>query len=133
MIWALFALFILLAGFATYVRLAPHDPARWQLSGPVAAVGDHAEAGGFTAARAFDGELEDVAAVLLATPRTRELGTWDGQRLYVTRSALWGFPDYTTVRVEDGQLEIYGRLRFGKSDLGVNQARIRGWLTDLNL
>ena len=84
-------------------------------------------------------EMDDVMRVFVAqelrdaTPRTRALGGWDDQRLYVTRSALWGFPDYSTVRLADGQIEIYGRLRFGKSDLGVNQARIRNWLTDLKL
>jgi len=47
---------------------------------------------------------------------------------YVTRSRVFGFPDYTTVRQAGPQLEIYGRLRFGRSDLGVNAARIDGWL-----
>ena len=47
---------------------------------------------------------------------------------YVTRSALFRFPDYTTVRHRDAQIEIYGRLRFGRSDLGVNAARIDRWL-----
>jgi uncharacterized protein (DUF1499 family) len=54
-----------------------------------------------------------------------------GAKLYVTRSAVFGFPDYTTLRRAGDQLEIYGRLRFGKSDLGVNATRIDGWLMRL--
>ena len=34
--------------------------------------------------------------------------------------------------VPDGDvLKIYGRLRFGRSDLGVNKARVEGWLAAL--
>ena len=106
---------------------------RWKLSEPMGAVGDHASAGGFRAVRAYEGDWAAVEAVILASPRTRRLEAEEGQRLYVTRSALWGFPDYATVRLEDGKLEIYSRLRFGQSDLGVNQARVRGWLADLEL
>lgn len=131
--WLFMGALLLVLGFAAYVRFAPQDAERWRLTGPMARLGDHAEAGGFRAVRVFEGNWGAVEAVLLATPRTRALGGWDEQRLYVTRSALWGFPDYSTVRLADGQIEIYGRLRFGKSDLGVNQARIRNWLTDLKL
>jgi hypothetical protein len=131
--WLFMGALLLVLGFAAYVRFAPQDAERWRLTGPMARLGDHAEAGGFRAVRAFEGNWGAVEAALLATPRTRALGGWDDQRLYVTRSALWGFPDYSTVRLADGQIEIYGRLRFGKSDLGVNQARIRNWLTDLKL
>ena len=133
MSWVLWGVLLLGVGFASYVRLAPQEVARWQVTGPMAALGDQAEAGGFRAVRAFEGDWGAVEAVVFGTPRTRALAVWENQRLYVTRSALWGFPDYTTVRLEGGQIEIYGRLRFGKSDLGVNQARIRGWLADLKL
>ncbi len=49
----------------------------------------------------------------------------------VTRSAVWGFPDYTTVEQRDGKLMIYARSRFGSSDLGVNGKRVAGWLDAL--
>ena len=39
--------------------------------GPMARLGDHAEAGGFRAVRVFEGNWGAVEAVLLATPRTR--------------------------------------------------------------
>ena len=52
----------------------------------------------------------------------------EGRVTYITRSMWFGFPDYTTVQLEDDGLEIYGRLRFGQSDQGVNRARVEGWL-----
>jgi uncharacterized protein (DUF1499 family) len=55
----------------------------------------------------------------------------EGMITFQTRSQLWGFPDHTTVAVQGDLLVIYGRLRFGKSDLGVNRARIAGWLETL--
>ena len=44
---------------------------------------------------------------------------------YVTRSALWGFPDYTTAIAQPDDrggtyLILHGRARYGASDLGVN-------------
>jgi len=133
MIWAVLGIVLMGIGFAGYVRLAPEDAARWQLEGPMAAPGDHPGEGGFRAVRAYAGGLDAVEAVILASPRTRLLAAQGDQRIYVTRSALWGFPDYATVRIEGGQLEILSRLRFGRSDLGVNQARVRGWLAELQL
>ena len=59
----------------------------------------------------------------------------EGRITYITRSAAFGFPDYTTVEAvtaEDGtRLAIYARLRFGQSDMGVNQARVEEWLSAL--
>ncbi|HHB81701.1 MAG TPA: DUF1499 domain-containing protein, partial [Aliiroseovarius sp.] len=46
---------------------------------------------------------------------------------FVTRSRLWGFPDYTTIAYADGRITIFARLRFGRSDLGVNAARVGAW------
>ena len=43
-----------------------------------------------------------------------------------------GFPDYTTAQVMPGPgLCVAGRLRFGSKDLGVNAARIGGWMQEL--
>ena len=42
-----------------------------------------------------------------------------------------GFPDYTTVQLKDDRLMIWARLRFGRSDLGVNRRRVDRWLADL--
>lgn len=74
--------------------------------------------------------LERLDDIIRETPRTRIVAgsVEQGMVTYETRSAMFGFPDYTTVRRNGSRIEIFGRLRFGASDLGVNAARIEGWL-----
>ena len=100
---------------AVYVRLVPADATRWHQ--PIDENEDSELAGG--AIRVRD-------ASMLALPRTRVLAgsLEDGLITYETRSQLWGFPDYTTIQFSDGTLKLFGRLRFGASDLGVNAARL---------
>ena len=114
---------------AAYVRLAPTDPKHWHGMPQSVSPGDLD--GG--AVRVVSGDLAALDAIIRATPRTQVLAgdVAQGMITYVTRSRVFGFPDYTTVRQSGAQLEIYGRLRFGKSDLGVNAARIDGWLQRL--
>ena len=55
---------------------------------------------------------------------------------YVQTSALFGFPDYISVRfieLDEGQstLSVFSRSRLGKSDLGVNKKRVESWLAQL--
>jgi uncharacterized protein (DUF1499 family) len=55
---------------------------------------------------------------------------------YVQRSALMGFPDTVVVRyIEQSQgrstLAMYSRSQLGRSDLGVNKARLERWLAKL--
>lgn len=112
-----------------FVRLAPSDPMRWhQMPDNVT---DRDLEGG--AMREVEGDLAALDAIIRATPRTEVLAgdVARGMITYVTRSRVFGFPDYTTVRQAGARLEIYGRLRFGRSDLGVNAARIDGWLERL--
>lgn len=80
----------------------------------------------------------EIADVAEAQPRTALLaGSADGLwTTYVQRSRWIGFPDYISVRVlptGEGQstLAIYSRARFGRSDLGVNRARMEKWLAAL--
>ncbi len=131
---------------AAYVRLAPSDPARWHVDPAAAEPGPGRFVvkpdGGDIAGPLLDmpprEALAAFDAVARATPRTRILAgsVGEGRITYVTRSALWGFPDYTTVeavQAEGGsRLAIFARLRFGESDLGVNEARVRGWLDRLS-
>jgi hypothetical protein len=120
------ALLIAVAGLLAFIRLAPSDPMRWhQMPGTIT---DRDFEGG--AMRRAAGNLAALDAIIRATPRTRVLAgsVADGMVTYVTRSKVFGFPDYTTVRQDRDMLEIYGRLRFGRSDLGVNAARIDRWL-----
>jgi uncharacterized protein (DUF1499 family) len=130
-------LLVAVVAFALYVRLAPSDPGRWHVA-PVAGgpAGEVVVAGLNSATLRLGPEagapadlLARLDAVALAAPRT----TWlagsveEGRITWVTRSALWGFPDYTTAEVLPDGLGIAARSRFGSSDLGVNAARLRDW------
>lgn len=128
-LWVLLALVVVGMGF---IRLAPSDPARWHVAPQVE--GDRDLAGGVMRLVAdAPNALAQFDAIARATPRTTVLaGSVDeGMITYVTRTAVMGFPDYTTVRQDGDSLKIYARLRFGASDLGVNRARVDAWLADL--
>jgi uncharacterized protein (DUF1499 family) len=115
------------AGALIYVRFAPHDVAAMHRM-PGAISNRDFNTG---AMRVVAGEgLERLNEIILATPRTQVLAgsVAEGMITYVTRSKFFGFPDYTTIRADGPQIEIYGRLRFGLSDIGVNAARIDRWL-----
>lgn len=133
----LIALLILLAGLMLYIRLAPTSIERWHVRPTATEPLDAQEEGSFKAARRITAPAAEVLAAFeqraLATPRTTLLAGSAGEGLltFQTRSLIWGFPDYTTVTVENGLLIVYGRLRFGRSDIGVNKARILGWLASL--
>ena len=119
-------------GLAGWVRLAPSDPARWHVA--VNGQQDADFPGGVR--RVLMGDRQAFVrldAIIRATARTRVLAgsVSDGRVTYITRSAVWGFPDYTTVELRTDALVIYGRLRFGRSDFGVNRARVEGWLAAL--
>ena len=131
------ALALLMLGFMAYVRLAPTDVARWHRIVEATAPGDGGRSGSFLAVRNIAAPKEEVLAEVeqraLGTPRTTLLAgrVDEGMMTFVTRSAFWGFPDYTTVAVQGDLLVIYGRQRFGSSDFGVNKARIESWLETL--
>jgi len=128
-LWAVLA--VAVAGMA-YVRLAPSDPARWHRMPEVS--GDKTfKSGVIRQVEAGPEGLARLDAIIRDTPRTRGLAGSVGEGLatYVTRSRVMGFPDYTTVQQAGDTLTIYARLRFGRSDLGVNSARVEGWLARL--
>jgi uncharacterized protein (DUF1499 family) len=119
-------------GLAAWVRLAPSDATRWHV--PVQGEADKDFKAG--ALRVFPGDPQVFAAldrIIRDTPRTKVLAgsTREGRITYVTRSLLWGFPDYTTIELRDENIAVLGRLRFGRSDTGVNKARIDSWLRAL--
>lgn len=122
---------VVVAG-AAYVRLAPTNTARWHQM-PEAITDQGLSGGAVRVIAADENTLERLDAIIRDTPRTHVLAgaPSEGMITYVTRSAVFGFPDYTTVRRVGDQIKIYGRLRFGRSDLGVNAARIDGWLMRL--
>ena len=135
---------LLVIGFGAYVRLAPSDPARWHVSPTPAAQPDCTVQQGEGDARATcllpaapSEALARLDAIAMATPRTTRLAgsPEEGRITWITRSALWGFPDYTTAEATPDatgtRLTLHARLRFGRSDMGVNAARLRDWLPKL--
>lgn len=146
-------LLILSAVGCMMIRNVEHDPDRWHVD-PLAAArtgkpNDYLVAPEGMAAAPVDralGVLGEAPARLMArfdrvaraAPRTAIVGgSVDALHItYVQRSALFGFPDYVSVRavpVPGGaSLAIWSRARYGYSDLGVNKARVERWLEALD-
>lgn len=143
-------LVLVLAAFAIWVRVAPVTPSRWHIDLVAERPSDlpvtPLQPDSLVRPLANGAWLEDpvstekaqalllkLDAVALATPRTRRIAgsPQDGHVTWETRSALWGFPDYTTAQVTPQGLTVYARLRFGASDLGVNAKRLTDWLSRL--
>lgn len=133
--YILIGLVLLVVALGAWVRFAPTDPAVWHvdpLTTPSPSNPNYARIG--------PGDLmgPDVASLAAAAhrvmsemPRTRLIAgsVQAGWMTYETRSALWAFPDYTSIRVlagEDGRatLVALARARFGYSDAGVNSDRL---------
>lgn len=119
-------IFLLVAAGMAYIRLAPINPAAFSLGEFPKVVGDLDVAGSFTAVRLLEGRADEtiakISAAMLALPRT--VAANENPLAFVTRSAVFGFPDVTVVSVQNGHLIVRGRLVYGKSDLGVNKARV---------
>lgn len=129
---ALLALLILAAGFAVWVRTRPVPAAMLSARPGPDAPGAHPLQGGFKLVlpEAPPGTAARLREVALATPRTVEAAPG----AYVTRSALWGFPDVTRIwRDEAGALHIYAHLVIGSGDFGVNRARVELWVAAAGL
>jgi len=131
------------AAGAVYFRKVSDDPAVWHVDPLTAVKPDTPNSilvrpeGGDRTAPAYDVAPEELAravdAVALAEPRTQRIAGAPDElwMTYVQRSALWGFPDYISVKVlprNDGATwAAFSRSRFGQSDLGVNAARLARW------
>ncbi len=132
----------LVFGMLGYIRLAPSDPDAfhlspsldlWAANGPWDKV---VPARGSASARLTGdaaAKLAGLAAVAEAWPRTVLLAgsVEEGRITWITRSAVFGFPDYTTADARDDGLYIWARLRFGTNDHGVNAARLQSWISQL--
>ena len=123
---------LLVVAALAWIRLAPSDPEVWNVDPQVSA--DQDLAGGVRR-RLPGGEATFSALhqIILETPRTEVLvgSPEEGRVTYITRSQWMGFPDYTTVQAVENELELYARLRFGQSDMGVNRKRVEAWLSEL--
>lgn len=142
---ALWIALILIAGLMAYIRLAPSSPEVWHSQDYPSGMGEKVTSTGYVWREEIAGDgteqLRNLDRIIMDTPRTVRLtgSVEEKQITYVTRSMVMGFPDYTTIGVYQGQakdsdqryLEINARLRFGKSDFGVNARRVKGWLAVL--
>ena len=131
----LIALGVIAVAGVLWVRVAPYDPNRWHVA-PRAGV-EKQTARSYRALRPINAAPSVVLGAILqaaaVTPGTRLMsGDVDsGLMTFQTRSAVLGFPDYTTVSVQDGVLSIYARARFAGYDWGVNRTRVETWLAVL--
>ncbi len=124
---------LVVIGLGLYVRLAPSDVGKWHAMPDDV---DHRDLkhGAMRVVEIEEGGLQRLHVIVVSTARTKVLaGTAEeGMVTYITRSRVFGFPDYTTVRKRPQRIEIFGRLRFGHSDFGVNATRIDTWLNALS-
>jgi uncharacterized protein (DUF1499 family) len=145
MLYAIGLIIVIAVALAAYVRLASDDPDKWHVdpAGQTStkAVNDFvvAPSGGDMESPVYDMTPEALMTafqrVALAQPNTTLLGERDGFATYIQRTKLMAYPDYVSVRAvaADGgaQLYVYSRSRYGRSDLGVNKARVSAWLKKL--
>ncbi len=134
-----------IVGALIFIRLSPSDIAKYHVQSDASEVGNFNEPGGFAAVRQFTASQVDmrgaVNRIILKTPRTKRVAGNLGTAFitYETRSAVFGFPDYTTVSfVQAGErgndtalMVIESRLRFWVYDMDTNKARVLGWLEAL--
>ncbi|WP_424833446.1 DUF1499 domain-containing protein [Ruegeria sp.] len=128
-LWLLIGFVVLLGA---YIRLAPSDPGLWHVT-PIGEANQDLAGGVIRVVETGPKGLARLDAVARETPRTSVLAgsVQEGMVTYLTRSRVFGFPDYTTVQQDGNMLRIYARLRFGRRDFGVNKARVDGWLTSI--
>lgn len=125
LVWVILGIVALFVG---YVQFAPSDADRWHRD--IESVHDADFAGG--ALRIIEADLAKLDAVIRGSgSRVLAGSVEEGRITYVSRSRVVGFPDYTTIQQKGELLAIYGRLRFGKSDLAVNRKRIERWISKL--
>ena len=135
-------LMVALSGLV-YIRLAPDDVALVHVAPPSGATPDSPVIGQGSAlfVADFNADPEQMwqmlQQVIQSTPRTKYLAgsVKEGMITFVTRSVVFGFPDYTTIIVtqneQGSRVTLFGRLRYGRSDFGVNAKRLRGWIKAL--
>ena len=76
-----------------------------------------------------------IRRAALAQPRTHLHAAFDDRRQmhFVARSALLNFPDLIAVQVTpESGLILWSRSVYGRSDFGVNRARLEAWLAALD-
>ncbi len=129
--WIILIGVVMVMGF---IRLAPVDVGRWHQ--PILAdVDKDMKIGAIRVVPAGADGLARVNEVMLGLERTVAIAgsVEEGRITYVTRSAVFGFPDFTTAEQDGDVVKMFARLRFGGSDLGVNRKRLERVLAALKL
>ena len=140
---------LLLVGSAIallFARLAPSDPATWNIDPTDPAIkpgpkGYLMRANGDAPSPVFDAApgmlLETLEDIALMTPGTERLAgdPLRRQLTFLSRSAFLGLPDYTTVQAitvgARTSLVIYARSRFLPTGKAAHKARVDNWLKAL--
>lgn len=142
--WIILALIV---AMVLWVRVAPSDPNQWHVDPETVEKGVRPNQflmrdGQDADSLVFDMPAADLGAkfndMALSQPKVSVLAgsAADGHVTYVQRTNLMAYPDYISVKItptEGGKsrLTIYSRSRFGRSDLGVNKARVKAWTAAL--
>lgn len=129
-------LIVILVAFVlacAFVRFAPSDVQKWHKRLDVSADKDFAK-GVIRIVENSADQFSTLVGIALATPRTTQLAgsANDGMATFVTRTRIFGFPDYSTIWTDGDDLVIYARLRFGTNDSGVNELRTLKWISLLS-
>lgn len=116
---------------AAYVRFAAISDRYFVPRVTDTTLGIYPKAGGYRVVMPVPSEddMNRLFEAIQTTPRTEEIPiNVPDARVFVHRSRFWGFPDVTHVILTDDALILDSHLVYGKSDLGVNKARINGWV-----
>lgn len=142
--WIAVIAVLAVAAGAIYMRTLAHDAKRWNIDPrgfalPAGTQNAALKAG--TDALRFDAPPSVVAAEIkrmaLSQHRTTHLAgsPTDMPMTFVETSGIMAYPDYISVLVTaegtGSAVHILSRSRFGKSDLGVNDARLKRWSEQL--
>lgn len=151
--WGVGGILLLMTVSCMMVRSAGDDPDRWHVDpaaaertgnpndflmapdGAAAAEADMVSPVWDTTPEALMARLDAVA---MAEPRVERIAgsAAEAHVTWVQRSAVWGFPDYVSAKAVGAEggaaLVIWSRARYGYSDLGVNEARVRRWVGALD-
>ncbi len=132
MVWVMGILVVVVVLAQLFIRLAPTDPLRWHVA-PEVTEDRNLPGGVKRVIAAWSDDYVRLDKIISGSPRTRRIagGPRADMTTYVTRSLVWGFPDYTTVARSGDQIQIHARARFGRSDMGVNRRRVEGWIAAL--
>ena len=140
-------LLILIVVAILWVRIAPSNASEWHVDPET--IEKSARPNQFlmrdgqdTDSLIFDTTPDDLAAkfndIALSKPNVVVLdgAASDLWVTYMQRTKLMAYPDYISVKItaegdDKSRLTVYSRSRFGRSDLGVNKARIKAWTAAL--